>query len=160
MIDPQERLFLEVAWNVLEDAGYTPENVVEGARDVGVFVGVMAGNYQLFGAEEAVKGNRVIAASWYYSIANRVSYCFDFQGPSMAIDTACSASLAAIHLACMHLRRGDCRAAIAAASIFRFIRASISSSAMGTSRRAMEDAAASVTAAMVMFRAKASARCC
>jgi acyl transferase domain-containing protein/SAM-dependent methyltransferase/acyl carrier protein len=114
MMDPQERLFLETAWGCVEDAGYTPATVTASKkRDVGVFVGVMYGSYQLLAVEEAMKGNPVIAGSWYYSVANRVSYCFDFRGPSMAIDTACSSSLAAIHMACEQLRLGNCSAAIA-----------------------------------------------
>ncbi len=112
-MDPQERLFLESAWAALEDGGYTRRSLAERGGDVGVFVGVMHGNYQLLSAAEAEKGNAVNANSPYWSIANRVSYWFDFHGPSMAVDTACSSSLAAVHLACESIRRGECRAAIA-----------------------------------------------
>ena len=97
-MDPQERLFLEVAYESIEDAGYTPANLCEN-RKIGVFVGVMNGNYP--------------AGSNYWSIANRLSYLFDFQGPSMAVDTACSSSLTAIHLALESIYNGTCQCAVA-----------------------------------------------
>jgi polyketide synthase PksN len=106
-MDPQERLFLECAWALLEDAGYAPRDF--GARHgqrVGVFAGAMWSEYQLFAGQE-------VANSWHASIANRVSYAFDFRGPSMAVDAMCSTSLLAVHLACESLRRGECNAAIA-----------------------------------------------
>lgn len=111
-LDPQERLFLEIAWHTLEDAGYSPQSLQHLGK-TGVFVGVMYGQYQLFGAEECLKGNPLALSSSYASIANRVSYYFNFQGPSMAIDTMCSSSLTAIHLACEHILRGRCTVALA-----------------------------------------------
>jgi len=110
LIDPQERLFLETAWETIEDAGHTRESIA-GSR-VGVFVGVMWGQYELFGAESVLSGNPVLPGSSYASIANRVSYFFDLRGPSMAIDTMCSSSMTAIHLACEALQRGEIDAAI------------------------------------------------
>ena len=118
-MDPQERLFLEIAWATLEDAGYTRQALRDRTRgrhgsDVGVFVGVMHGNYQLFSAAEwGERSPQSEPISLYWSIANRVSYFFDFHGPSLAVDTACSSSLTAVHLACESLRRGECRAALA-----------------------------------------------
>ncbi|MGZ8709187.1 MAG: SDR family NAD(P)-dependent oxidoreductase, partial [Thermoanaerobaculia bacterium] len=111
LIDPQERLFLQTAWETIEDAGYTKESI--SGRRVGVFVGVMWGQYELFGAESLLSGNPVFPGSSHGSIANRVSYFFDFHGPSIALDTMCSSSLTAIHLACEELRRGEIEAAIA-----------------------------------------------
>lgn len=111
LMDPQERLFLETVWHTLEDAGYTRRSI--GTQNVGVYVGVMYGQYQLFGVEETHKGNPVAPSSSYASIANRVSYIFDFQGPSLALDTMCSSSLTAIHLACDSLRKGESELAIA-----------------------------------------------
>ena len=111
MIDPQERLFLECAYHAIEDAGYTRESL--GSGEVGVFVGVMNGQYQLYGAEELKKGHVIDARSTYASIANRVSYYFNFHGPSMAVDTMCSSSLTSIHLACQSIRNGECELAIA-----------------------------------------------
>ncbi|WP_092551092.1 beta-ketoacyl synthase N-terminal-like domain-containing protein [Xenorhabdus koppenhoeferi] len=116
IIDPQARLFLETTWHAIEDAGYSPKNLIRGTetdRDIGVFVGVMYGEYQLHEAEERLRGMPILANSSYWSIANRVSYFFDFQGPSMAIDTACSSSLTALHVACESLLNGSCQVAIA-----------------------------------------------
>ena len=110
-MDPQERIFLEEVWKTLENAGYARAALA--GRKVGVFVGVMYNQYQLFAAEEALKGNPVALGSSASSIANRVSYVFDWHGPSLAVDTMCSSSLTAIHLACESLRRGEIEAAVA-----------------------------------------------
>jgi hypothetical protein len=118
-LDPNERLFLEVAWSAIEDAGYSRRLLHQltddggGSHSVGVFVGVTGTQYQLLGAEEWGRGNRVSAFSLDFSVANRLSYFLDAHGPSMVVDTACSASLTALHLACESLRRGECRVAIA-----------------------------------------------
>ena len=82
-------------------------------RACGVFVGVMYGDYQLFGPEEAQQGNLIGPNADYWNIANRVSAFLDIHGPSMAVDSACSSSLSAIHLACQAIRAGDCSLAIA-----------------------------------------------
>ena len=105
LMDPQERLFLETVWNTLEDAGYTRFELSK--HNVGVFVGVMYGEYQLLGLEEYHKGNRTAVSNFYASIANRISYYFDLHGPSIAMDTMCSSSLTAIHLACESINRGE-----------------------------------------------------
>ncbi len=117
VIDPQARLFLETCWAVFEDAGYRPDRIVEAdelrPRDIGVFVGAMWGEYQLHEAEERMRGNPILADSGYWSIANRASFFFDLQGPSVAVDTACSSALSAIQLACDSLLAGRCAVAIA-----------------------------------------------
>ncbi len=117
-IDPQARLFLETAWAALEDAGLTPAALKESARkalgndaDVGVFAGVMNMPYRLLA--HAADAERKVVQANHWSVANRVSYHLDFTGPSLAVDTACSASLTALHLACESLRRGECAAALA-----------------------------------------------
>jgi acyl transferase domain-containing protein/enoyl-CoA hydratase/carnithine racemase/aryl carrier-like protein len=99
-IDPQERLFLETSYHAIEDSGYTPATLAPGGK-VGVFVGVMNSRYTV--------------QPLFYSIANRVSFLFDFSGPSFAVDSACSSSLTAIHLALDSLYSGMCEAAIAGA---------------------------------------------
>ncbi|WP_328877591.1 non-ribosomal peptide synthetase [Streptomyces sp. NBC_00299] len=109
--DPQERVFLETVWHVLEDAGYTREQL-RGAR-TGVFVGMMYGHYQLYGVQEALRGEGFATSSSYASVANRVSYFFDFTGPSVGLDTMCSSSLVSIHQACLAIRNGDCDVAVA-----------------------------------------------
>ncbi|MFI6099282.1 SDR family NAD(P)-dependent oxidoreductase [Lentzea sp. NPDC051213] len=118
LIDPQERLFLEVAWEALEDAGYAGDRLDElvapdgQRRGVGVFVGVTSSDYQLLGAEEWARGSRTMPTGHYWSLANRVSYLFDLHGPSQPVDTACSSSLVALHQACESIRRGECAAAL------------------------------------------------
>ncbi|PCK07256.1 MAG: hypothetical protein COA42_15300 [Alteromonadaceae bacterium] len=114
LIDPQERLFLEVTWGALEDAGYTQKSLLDASdREVGVFVGALWQPYQAIGTEETMKGNTVAPSGLLYSIANRVSYYLNLSGPSLAIDTACSASLTAVHVACQSIASGDCKLAIA-----------------------------------------------
>lgn len=115
IMDPQERLFLEVAYEALEDAGYYPEALGgdEGARDIGVFVGAVWSSYQMLGVEEKFAGNNVNPSSFLWSIANRVSYWMNLSGPSLTLDTACSASLSALKLACDAINNGECSAAIA-----------------------------------------------
>ncbi|MEW6381363.1 MAG: beta-ketoacyl synthase N-terminal-like domain-containing protein, partial [bacterium] len=113
VMDPQERLFLETVWATLEDAGYTRKDLDKIHRQVGVFVGVMNGDYGWFSAGAWAAGEAVGTDSSHWSHANRVSYYFNFQGPSLAVDTACSSSLTAIHLACESIKRGECQAAIA-----------------------------------------------
>lgn len=110
-IDPQERLFLEHAWMAMEDAGYTRASLqVPNGTDlpaqVGVYAGVMYGEYQLLGAEASLQGKPMGFASNLSSIANRVSFALNLHGPSMAVDTMCSSSLTAIHLACQDLKLG------------------------------------------------------
>jgi polyketide synthase PksN len=118
IMDPQERLFLQCVYETLEDAGYTREALstykgfgLEG--NVGVYVGVMYEEYQLYGAQEQIQGHPITLAGSPSSIANRISYFCNFHGPSIALDTMCSSSLTAIHLACQSLQRGGCELAIA-----------------------------------------------
>ncbi len=96
-IDPQERLFLQHAWMAIEDAGYSRAALqMPDAKglpgQVGVYAGVMYGEYNLSGS--------------LASIANRVSYFLNLHGPSLTLDTMCSSSLTALHLACQDLRLG------------------------------------------------------
>ncbi|MGK3962581.1 SDR family NAD(P)-dependent oxidoreductase [Sorangium sp. So ce118] len=118
LMDPQERLFLEVAFETLEGAGYSRDTFAAAqrsglTRNVGVFVGVMYEEYQLYGAQAQLLGEPFATSGNPSSVANRVSYFFNFHGPSMAVDTMCSSSLTAIHLACQGLARGECDMAIA-----------------------------------------------
>lgn len=113
-MDPQERLFLETSWATLEDAGYTPEQLQANQSSVGVFVGVTTNTYSLWGPElwKENKDTMIIPTSVPWSIANRVSYFFNFNGPSIPVDTACSSSLTAIHLACESIKKGECKSAL------------------------------------------------
>ena len=122
IMDPQERLFLQCVYHTLEDAGYTreslktshsPDAAGRAEANVGVFVGVMYEEYQLYGAQAQALGQPYTLGGSPSSIANRVSYFCNFHGPSLAVNTMCSSSLTAIHLACQSLMHGDCELAIA-----------------------------------------------
>ncbi|WP_030587742.1 SDR family NAD(P)-dependent oxidoreductase [Streptomyces anulatus] len=108
VLDPQERLFLQEAWHAFEEAGHAPS--AWRGRSVGVFAGVMYNQYQLYGVG-AEPGP--VPSSFSASIANRVSYFLDLRGPSIALDSMCSSSLTALHLAVEAIRRGECEAALA-----------------------------------------------
>ncbi|AFX99653.1 ptzE [Candidatus Endolissoclinum faulkneri L2] len=113
-MDPQERLVLEVAAEALEDAALTRSNLTNDTDRLGsVHIGVMYGDYQLLAADQHILGNPIAASAPYWSIANRLSYWLDLHGPSMAVDSACSSSLTAIHLACQSLWSGEVFVAIA-----------------------------------------------
>jgi amino acid adenylation domain-containing protein len=112
-LDPQERLFLQEVWHLFEDAGCPRSSFGQQARNrMGVFVGVMYGEYQLHSSGCREDGSGVPVSSLYGSIANRVSYFFDFHGPSMAVDTLCSSSLTALHLAVRSIQSGECDQAV------------------------------------------------
>jgi len=110
-LDPQERLLLESAWACLDDAGYTSESLSRRAR-VGVFIGAMWNDYQSVGVELWRASGSVTEFSQHASIANRISHWFNFTGPSVAMNTACSSAMTALHFACESLARGDCDAAL------------------------------------------------
>ena len=112
-IDPQERKFLECAYGAMEDAGYTRESLREADLTAGVYVGIMYTDYQLHG--EFIPGDHSGqgASNSLASIANRVSYWLGLEGPSIALDTMCSSSLTAIHLAVSALKLGDIDCAVA-----------------------------------------------
>jgi len=114
MLDPQERLFLEVAWEAIEDAGYYPEILAQedASRNIGVFVGAVWAMYQIVGVDERHAGNKIAPNSFLWSIANRASYWMNLSGPSLTVDTACSSSLTAMYLACEAIQAGECSAAI------------------------------------------------
>ncbi|MGX7829586.1 SDR family NAD(P)-dependent oxidoreductase [Actinokineospora sp. 24-640] len=109
-MDPQERLFLQAAWHAMEDAGTTRADLA--GTSVGVFAGVMFTQYQMLGLT-APERLAVLPTSFSSAVANRLSYFLDLRGPSLSVDTMCSSSLTALHLACESLRSGDCDAAFA-----------------------------------------------
>ncbi|MGE5655107.1 MAG: SDR family NAD(P)-dependent oxidoreductase, partial [Actinomycetota bacterium] len=111
--DPQQRLFLESVWHLMENAGYGSRKSRQGQR-VGLFVGVMWHDYSHVARDLSATCDQPSGAgSLFWAIANRVSHFLDFTGPSLAIDTACSSSLTAIHLACQSILAGDCDLAVA-----------------------------------------------
>ena len=112
-MDPQERLFLQTAWNALENAGLTREALRRRFdRRVGVFAGITRAGYNLYRAD-ADPAVKFWPRTSFGSVANRLSYLLDIEGPSLPVDTMCSSSLTALHEACEHILNGDCRAAIA-----------------------------------------------
>lgn len=108
VMDPQERVLLETVWNTIEDAGYTRRQLW--GQKIGVYVGVMWNQYQLYKLN--VNGNSISPTGSYGSIANRISYYFNFMGGSMAVDTMCSSALSALYVACNALKNGDISSAI------------------------------------------------
>jgi acyl transferase domain-containing protein len=113
-MDPQQRLMLEVSWEAMEDAGLVPERLAGG--DVGVFVGAFTLDYkaiQLGRLNRPLIDAHTATGAMMTMVSNRISYVFDFRGPSMSIDTACSSSLVAVHLACQSIRGGECSIALA-----------------------------------------------
>ncbi len=111
-MDPQERLFMEVVWECLENAGYTSSELNQQSTKVGVFVGAMWSDYQSQGSDRWEKTKIATALSIHSAIANRISYFFNFTGPSISLDTSCSSAMTAIHFACENIKKGDCGAAI------------------------------------------------
>jgi acyl transferase domain-containing protein/SAM-dependent methyltransferase/acyl carrier protein len=112
-MDPQQRLLLETSWEALENAGIAPSSLA--GTQTGVFVGLCNGDYgqvALSAPREAI--TPYLASGLSHAIAaGRISYVLGLQGPSLAVDTSCSASLVAVHLACQSLRLGECNAALA-----------------------------------------------
>ncbi|MEU4224796.1 beta-ketoacyl synthase N-terminal-like domain-containing protein [Nonomuraea sp. NPDC026600] len=112
LMDPQQRLVMETAWEALEHAGVSPDALA--GTDAGVYVGVCTGDYghRLLEDLPDIEAWTGIGAA-ACAVANRVSYALDLRGPSMAVDTACSASLVAVHLAVQALRSGETDVALA-----------------------------------------------
>ncbi|UXA17859.1 polyketide synthase Pks13 [Mycobacterium sp. SMC-4] len=111
-IDPQQRMALELTWEALEHARI-PASSLRG-ENVGVYVGSSTNDYSFLGvADPSTAHPYAITGTASSIIANRVSYFYDFRGPSMAIDTACSSSLVAVHEGVKALRAGDADVVIA-----------------------------------------------
>jgi polyketide synthase PksN len=111
-IDPQQRLLLELTWSCLEDAGIRPSSLA--GKSVGVYVGVMNVDYRDLVARTARDVGHYHETGLQTSVvANRISHWFDFRGPSLTIETACSSALCALHLARQALRCGECELALA-----------------------------------------------
>ncbi|WP_305082758.1 polyketide synthase Pks13 [Nocardia spumae] len=119
-VDPQQRLMMELTWEALEHARI-PANTLKG-ESVGVFIGTSTNDFQLVASLGLGKSDPDAPASAdAYAltggstaiVANRVSYFYDFRGPSVAVDTACSSTLVAVHDAVRALRNGDADVALA-----------------------------------------------
>jgi polyketide synthase 13 len=105
-IDPQQRMALELTWEALEDARI-PASSLRGVN-VGVYVGASNNDYSFLSVSDpSIAHPYAITGTTSSIIANRVSYFYDFRGPSMTIDTACSSSLVAAHQGVAALRAGE-----------------------------------------------------
>lgn len=117
LMDPQHRLFLEVGWEMLEDAGYESESC---PGNVGVFATCGMNAYMMF---NLVNNRRIMdsVGEWLVRhtgndmnfLATRLSYELNLKGPSLNVQTACSSALVAVHLACQSLLSGECDMALA-----------------------------------------------
>ncbi len=112
-VDPQQRMALELTWEALEHARI-PASALKGER-VGVFVGTSSHDWTIMslldsGASDTPYGLTGAATS---IVANRISYFYDFRGPSLSVDTACSSTLVAVHQAVRALRGGEADVALA-----------------------------------------------
>jgi hybrid polyketide synthase/nonribosomal peptide synthetase FtdB len=117
-MDPQQRKLLEVAWEALEDGGQKPAELA--GQDVGVFIGAFTLDYKILQFADLsfeTLAPHTATGTMMTMVSNRISYCFDFRGPSMSIDTACSSSLVAVHLAVQSLRRGESSLALAGGTL-------------------------------------------
>ena len=111
LMDPQQRIMLELSWECLEDAGY-PTKAVHGSK-TGVFIGACGSDYSKLLDRNIEKIEAHYGAGTSLAIIpNRISYFYDFHGPSIKIDTACSSSLVAIHEALESLKKGECEQAL------------------------------------------------
>lgn len=116
ILDPQQRIFLECAWEVLENAGYNPETCQE---SIGIFAGTYISTYLLFN----LSGNQNLVGSLgdltlrhandKDYLATRVSYKFNLKGPSVTVQTSCSTALVSVHLAVQSLLNHECDVALA-----------------------------------------------
>lgn len=113
-IDPQQRLFLEVAWEAFENGGIAPDSLLN--SQTGVFLGICTNDFLHLQLETKDLGllDAHFSTGIAHSVASgRLSYILGLQGPCISIDTACSSGLVAVHYACQSLRTGECRMAVA-----------------------------------------------
>ena len=110
LMDPQQRLLLEVSWTALEDAGIAPGSL--GGSRTGVYAGMFASDYQGLVSETPPGLYRSTGSSFSAAIG-RVAYALGLEGPAIAVDTACSASLVALHQAVAALELGEVDLALA-----------------------------------------------
>ena len=111
LMDPQHRLAIEEAYHALEDAGINPKSLA--GSNTGVFIGSYFDDYATLIDRSRIVDSQIITGLSQSLVANRVSYLFDFTGPSETIDTACSSSLIAIKRGVERIRNGECNVVIA-----------------------------------------------
>lgn len=114
VMDPQQRLILEVAWEAIEGAGQDLARLA--ASRTGVYVGAFTLDNligRMGGSSRFAAGPHTAVGSTMTILSNRISHAFDLKGPSLSVDTACSSSLVAFHLACQALWNGEIDTALA-----------------------------------------------
>ncbi|WP_068773806.1 beta-ketoacyl synthase N-terminal-like domain-containing protein [Paenibacillus sp. FJAT-26967] len=124
-MDPLQRLYLETAWECIEEAGYSAQNIHGSAT--GVFVGndhAFGQTYKQMLPEEAPFA---LTGSYTSILASRISYALNLRGPALVVDTACSSGLSAVHLACQSLIGKECQMAIAGGVYLRLLPLQMSS---------------------------------
>jgi acyl transferase domain-containing protein len=114
-LDPQLRLLLEGCWHAMEDAAAPPASLR--GKETGVYMGISGHEYQVrtFGVPERIDTFSMVGTA-PSTMAGRISYAFGLTGPNLAVDTACSSGLTALHLACQALLGGECDVALAGAA--------------------------------------------
>ena len=113
LMDPHQRMFLQTAWEAIEDAGYGGKKLA-GTR-TGVYLGYNSERFygQLVSKLEPMAASISVAGNMPHVTAARIAYLLDLKGPSLLVDTSCSSSLVAVHLACQSIKNGECEQAIA-----------------------------------------------
>jgi acyl transferase domain-containing protein/thioesterase domain-containing protein len=127
IMDPQHRHFLECAWEAIEDAGHPPQRFNESGGSIGVFAGSGMNTYLI---HNLLANRRLLESAGLFQLkqtgndkdvlATRVSYQLDLRGPSVNIQTACSTSLVAVHMACQSLLNFECDMALAGGVTIEF----------------------------------------
>src|SRR6185295_20401703 len=122
LLDPQHRVLLEVAWEALEAAGIDPSRFDAEGKRIGVFVGSGINSYLIANilpnaaALRSGGGLQAMILNDRDFLASRVAYELNSKGPAVVVQSACSTSLLAVHLACQSLLAGECDVAIAGGS--------------------------------------------
>lgn len=112
-LDPQQRMLLELTWEAFEDAGFVPAAFA--GTDVGVYMGGFTADTEILhlsGLNRDSINQHTATSAKLVMLSNRISYQYDFRGPSISIDTACSSSLVALNYACQDLWEGRCSLAV------------------------------------------------
>jgi amino acid adenylation domain-containing protein len=117
VMDPQIRILLEIVWEALEDAGYDPKNITD---ITGAFLGTSPNYYWLQKLEKSVTNKldefSIMIMNEKDFVASIIAYNFNFTGPVMTVQTACSTSMTGINEACKALRNNECKMAVAGAA--------------------------------------------